>query len=223
MMRTNTKKFKLLQFIGEHKGLRYSELERFICEMNGYDYDTMTTSYERSYIEEFDGQAGTRTMRVVNKPIKVRRHKGIWATNLTSGKNCILKKHCVKNENKRWILNAETQKFVDSLKAPVKSSLEKVTGDDMIKGNSVPVSVTRIQFPFDQEKAARIYNPVINALTPKPVVQAPTVTELIVNLQALQRQSAEFYSGLEILRGSIAENHKEQNILKDSIRSILEI
>jgi hypothetical protein len=92
MMRVNTKKFKLLQFLASRKGTRYMDIERFICEMNGLDYDMKRLS------GFYKGK---------------RAHSGIWATNLTCGRDSILKKHCVKVSG-LWYVNSETKEFIES-------------------------------------------------------------------------------------------------------------
>jgi hypothetical protein len=92
MMRTNTKKFKVLKFLSSRAGTRYMDIERFICEMNGHNYD-------QKILRGF--YAGKR------------RHSGIWSTNLTCGRDSILKKYCYKS-NKLWYVNKETEKFINS-------------------------------------------------------------------------------------------------------------
>ena len=37
--RQGSKSFKVLDFIGSRNGVRYMDIERFICEMNGLNYD----------------------------------------------------------------------------------------------------------------------------------------------------------------------------------------
>lgn len=156
-MRTNTKKFKVLEFIGRHTGVRYSEIERFVCELSGFNYDEMISAWV------WDSKSQD------SKLCKVRRHKGIWGTNLCSGNSSILKGYCEKNSDGRWMLDEVTADFIREyfnqrgnygtiydieyqgpemiiIPKPV-SSLEVPPPSDEIKGNSVPISVTRIQVP----------------------------------------------------------------------------
>jgi hypothetical protein len=160
MMRTNTRKFKVLEFIGSNPmGVRYMDIERFITEqLNGRNYDQMVETRVWDYRKN------------TSKFAMVRRYKGVWGTNLCYGRNAILHKYCVKNDAKRWMLNAGTRDFVQrhtSLAGshpawtPTKSSLEAPLPSDEIKGNSVPVSVHRITIPMDAPTA------VING-TPRP-------------------------------------------------------
>lgn len=114
MMRTNTKKFKLLKFLtSQQQGTRYMDIERFICEMNGFDYD------EKIIRGCYAGK---------------RKHSGIWGTNLTSGRDSILKKYCFKS-NGLWFVNGLTEKFINSNLA----AEEKVPSMQNVTASSQPV------------------------------------------------------------------------------------
>lgn len=68
-----TKKQMLLDEIKARNGMRYSDCQRFVCKLNGYDFDE----------KDSDGK---------------RKYRGFWCTNLTS----ILKK-CKKVGNKYYL------------------------------------------------------------------------------------------------------------------------
>ena len=90
--RATSKKFKVLEFIGSRDGTRYSEIERFICELAGYDYDLKVP------VRRWDCRTGQL------KDAVQRRWKGIWGTNLCYGKDAILHKYCVKGADRKWRL-----------------------------------------------------------------------------------------------------------------------
>lgn len=162
MMRTNTRKFKVLEFIGSSPfGVRYMDIERFIVEvLNGNDYD------KKVQTRVWDYKKNTSRMAMV------RVHKGVWGTNLCYGRDAILHKYCVKNAAKRWTLKKTTAEFIEQhytsigkktniyfhtgpnevikmahVTPPVSMLAKTELPSDEIKGNSVPVSVTR--YPMD--------------------------------------------------------------------------
>ena len=92
--KTGCKTFKVLQCIGSQQGIRYGEIVRFICAINGKNYDAMEPGYSRKT------RAGL--------PMMVRRHRGEWATNLNARRDGILAKYCVKGADKKWYLRADT-------------------------------------------------------------------------------------------------------------------
>ena len=107
-LRTDTKKFQVLEYIGHGAGVTYSMIERFICTMNGLDYDKIEIrpvnfAYNRK----------THNWERLEKPRteKVRVHRGIWGTNLCYGPKSILRAYCKKVDN-LWFLNAETAEFI---------------------------------------------------------------------------------------------------------------
>lgn len=176
-IRTGTKKYKLLQFIGSRDGTRYSEMERFICELNGYDYDLMVPGYRYDYSKR------------VNVKCMTRRWKGIWGTTLCYGKEAILPQHCVKGADKKWRLNEETKRKL-GIKAP--SSLESNFPSDEIQGNSKVVSVTRmVAWPGGNAPQA----PIVAGPATKPIpADAPTIAAPVAvqtpesELQKLEKQ-----------------------------------
>lgn len=138
--RVGSKALRVVRFISIHDGLRYSEIVRFICEMNGLDYDLFLPAMR------WDPRKG----KVVSRP--VRRYAGTWGTNLSSSSTGILKRFCVKGTDRKWRVTAETAALVDALfeikAAPeitqneprihdvLPSSLENDFPSDTISGNS---------------------------------------------------------------------------------------
>jgi hypothetical protein len=151
MMRTNTKKFSVLEFIGSKNGVRYMDIERYLCDLAGYDYDKKVETRVWDY----------RTSK--SKYAMVRQHKGIWGTNLCYGKDAILHKYCVKGMDRKWRLSPETAGFISNHYRTVKpgyfvwtaahensfppSSLDVELPSDTIQGNSVVVSRQLISLP----------------------------------------------------------------------------
>ena len=74
-------------------GLTFGQLQRFVVETNGYDYD------ERIKVRVWDGKD------VVDR--QVRRHRGYWCDALCGssyyGRKGILATHFVKRENKYFL------------------------------------------------------------------------------------------------------------------------
>lgn len=79
-------------------GATFSEIQRFVCSLNGLDYD-----------EKVPGlvwNSATKTLQ--ERP--VRRYRGYWCTNLCglsspySKREGILQKYCVKMPNKHYVL-----------------------------------------------------------------------------------------------------------------------
>jgi hypothetical protein len=159
-MRTNTKKFQVLRYIGTHQGVRAGDIQRFVCSISGLDYDRKEQGWA------WNTKLGTSVPRMV------RVNRGYWCTNLYYGPKSIVKQHCVKID-KRWFLNAETAKLVRDhfntigvgstvYEAPKpvmaavevaipKSSLDTADlPDDTIKGLGETVVVKRITIPVMQ-------------------------------------------------------------------------
>lgn len=96
-----TKVYKALRFISEQKdGAAYSDIQRFICELKGIDFDHRT-------LESWSGKM-------------VRTNRGYYSTNIARWSKVYLTK-----KNKRYFLREEilsqmnVQPQMDNLKAPV--------------------------------------------------------------------------------------------------------
>lgn len=153
-----TKKHRLLQWISERaEGATYSEIQRFICEMGGKDYNEM------EWTEESNGEYFVRTYS--------RRYRGIWSTNLSSGKDPILKNYCAKlkfaDGITRYQVRTDTRMMLDKIKnaaeyaseafpPPKVSSLEKDFPSDEIKNNSKIVSRTILDIEPEKKTAEEI-------------------------------------------------------------------
>lgn len=140
-----TKKAKLLTWMAEQKGVRYGEIQRYICDMNGLNYDQMVDEMVWKEIEMPDGgfrwgPAGTK---------KVRKHKGIWATNLSGGPDPILKNYCFKAGGKWFVTPEVSFKLHVQTRNAVKSSLEQEFKSDEIPNNSKVVERKIIRMMVD--------------------------------------------------------------------------
>jgi hypothetical protein len=100
-MRANTKKFKVLLAIGSSpKGLRFSQIQRFACMLNGHDFDEFVV--EDAFIR-YDSEK----RESVFAPRRKRRWRGFWCTNLQYAGKGILPECCVKVDG-RWMLTQAT-------------------------------------------------------------------------------------------------------------------
>lgn len=98
MPAASTKKFKVLQFIGSKGEARFNEIQRFICEMNGRDYD------------EFIKAPVYKGGKIV-KYLSKRRNRGYWVTTLCQGPKAILTVYCQKNHlDNTWRLKPAVAK-----------------------------------------------------------------------------------------------------------------
>ena len=97
--RSGTISRQVLEFIGERDGSRYSDIVRFICELQGKNYDTMETVF------------AYRNGRRIQVPS--RRWRGWWSTNLCHGESALLKKYCDKGEDRKWRLTPETSELIN--------------------------------------------------------------------------------------------------------------
>jgi stress response protein SCP2 len=90
-----TKKMVVLGFIAEAtNGRTFSEIQRFVVELNGKNYDEME--------DKLAWDAVNNCTKVIGK---VRRYRGYWSTNLTGygGSGGMLGKHCVKIKGRYYI------------------------------------------------------------------------------------------------------------------------
>lgn len=116
-MRKSTKKQAILGFIAESKnGRRFGEIQRFICELNGYNYDEF--AYERDYNHmptPMGGPSPYDTNRMGPwKVFRKRRFRGYYCTSLTGywspvTRSCsgMLGEHCTK-VNGRYFIKDKT-------------------------------------------------------------------------------------------------------------------
>lgn len=88
--RTGTITRRLLEFVSRHNGVRFGQMQRFICEISGLDYDQMEV------VTEWGGKKKT-----------VRRFRGWWCTNLCYGEDAVCRKYLAKKDGK-WYLNEVT-------------------------------------------------------------------------------------------------------------------
>lgn len=145
-----SKKFKLLVWMMNRPYTAYGEIQRFLCELNDLDYDQMTTENvwkkapvgsDRNYVK-----AGTK---------QVRMHRGIWATNLSSGRDPILRNYCERIYSGGKYLGWAVKPLVAmqlhvKLKAEGhKSSLEATFPSDEIPNNSKVVERKVIRMTVD--------------------------------------------------------------------------
>lgn len=93
-----TKSACILQAIGDSRdGLRFGEIQRKICEMNGLNYDSVETSW---------GSRGTSGRR---------RYRGYWCDHLLGWRHYpprqgLLYKFCIKGPDGRWRLKFKVGK-----------------------------------------------------------------------------------------------------------------
>jgi hypothetical protein len=121
-----TKKAQLLVWIAEQKGVRYGQIQRFICEeLSGMDYDE---TVEEPVWKQFKSDCGNYTDWKKIGTKKVRVHRGIWATNLSSGKDPILKNYCFKAGGK-WFVTPEVslKLYIQAKNAAIKSDTVTTT------------------------------------------------------------------------------------------------
>lgn len=103
--RKGTKTLQLLEFMAESGGLRFSEIQRFIVELAGKDYDEM--EQQSCWPRLPNGQLTKRT---------VRRWRGWWCTNLCYGPDSILHKYCEKGPDNLWYLKMKTKDLLAETK-----------------------------------------------------------------------------------------------------------
>jgi hypothetical protein len=122
---------------------KYSEIQRFLCELNGLDYDQMTT--EQVWKK---APAGSGRNYICTGEKQVRMYRGIWATNLSSGRDPILRNYCertyVGGKYLGWSVKPEVIERLMGKLAKKPSSLEKTFPSDEIPNNSRVVERTII-------------------------------------------------------------------------------
>ena len=140
-----TKKFRLLVLMAQNGIMKYSEIQRCICEMSGKDYDEMDT--QKKY-QKSRGPYSTYPWDVVGTK-QVRAHRGIWATNLSSGRDPILRNYCERvyknGKLQGWAVKPTVIEAINKLTQTPKSSLEQDFKSDEIPNNSKVVERRVIQ------------------------------------------------------------------------------
>jgi hypothetical protein len=149
-----SKKFKLLSWMASRNVTTYGEIQRFLCELNGYDYDQMTTAqvWKKSTV------ADRRYVCTGTK--QVRMYRGIWATNLSSGRDPILRNYCerlyVGGKYLGWVVQHEVKEMIKEKLVVPSSMLEKTFPSDEIPNNSKVVSVKHITIPIGEKPVRKI-------------------------------------------------------------------
>lgn len=137
--RAGSLSLQILEFIGSKTGVRYGDIQRFICEKQGKDYDLMIPGiiYDRK----------TRS----TKNVQVRRWKGIWGTNLCHGPSALLNKYCVKGEgDKLWHLSADTANLIaDKYDAEGKGRMVYFTNGQPLRPLKAEPDLNQIHIPAD--------------------------------------------------------------------------
>lgn len=202
-----TKKFKVLEFIGYHQGVKYSQIQRFICKMNGLDYYA-----KRPALKYINGEI---------KEISIRKHTGIWSNNLTNGKKSILKQYCVKNSSNLWILNQQAAKMIATLSSchksvtsknvPFESVLENC--NDTVKKDSKVASVESIQIKMES-------SPILKKQDNAVDLEFITAVRDLDMLRIQEKQIAE---QLAILQIKLLEIKIRKNELKKFISTKLDL
>ena len=136
--KTGTKTRSLLEFVGRHDGVRFTDMQKFLCELSDRDWEA------RESVPVYKRSSNVPGAWVANGTKTVRVHRGWWSTNL-SGPDGICKRYLAKKDG-RWYLNERTAGLMRGLAnlsgqgytiySVGMSSLEKIHGDDTIKGSS---------------------------------------------------------------------------------------
>lgn len=210
-----TKKARLLEWMSQGEpGVHYSEIQRFICEMNDLDYDEMVSEPIWKQVKSECGNY-TDWNRVGTK--KVRKHKGIWATNLCSGDDPILKNYCYKSGGK-WYVNHEVKlKLHIREKKAIMSSLEQEFKSDEIPNNSKVVERKIICMTVDGKDIGE------QTMTSNPDQRALTaITNIAGQIFAVNRALEEASEMIEKLTVRQNELAQESVKLKESMFMWLE-
>lgn len=138
--KTGTKTRSLLEFVARHNGVRFTDMQKFLCELSGVDWEKREAvpNWKFNNTRGVYEKVGTRTMRV---------NRGWWCTNLTSGRDCICRKYLAK-KNGLWYINEDVATLMRGLSnsmgksgviysvGAVHSSLEANLKPDTIHGSS---------------------------------------------------------------------------------------
>ena len=98
--RTGTITRRLLEFVSRHNGVRFGQMQRFICEISGLDYDQME-------VVDVWARDASKPNGWGGKKKTVRRFRGWWCTNLCYGEDAVCRKYLAKKDGK-WYLNEAT-------------------------------------------------------------------------------------------------------------------
>ena len=151
-----SKKFKLLAWMADRNVTTYGEIQRFLCEMNGKNYNQMETIGTGKAIYENGRYVGWK--KTGDRQVRVNR--GIWATNLSSGRDPILHNYCermfVDGNLQGWVVKVSVKEAIKEKLSPKKSSLEKTFPSDEIQNNSKVVSVKHVNIPIGEKPTRKI-------------------------------------------------------------------
>lgn len=220
---------QILEFIGSKTGVRYGDIQRFICEKQGKDYDLMVpaTIYDRK----------TRS----TKEIRVRRWKGIWGTNLCHGPNALLNKYCVKGEgDKLWHLSADTANLIaDKYDAeglgrmvyftngqplrPLKEVSDQIhIPADLppVRSNPAPAKTftTRFEDHYDSKTGERYVRVIA-----EPVSKQLDAMELIEKMNEARQLTDRAQANLDAARSTYERALEAQSKLEDLVRQALNL
>lgn len=98
--KTGTITRSILEFVSRHNGVRFTEIQKFIVERAGRDWE------KRERIPVYKYNRSTHRY-VANGSKQVRAYRGYWCTNLCSGPDSVCRKYLAKRDG-RWYLNEST-------------------------------------------------------------------------------------------------------------------
>lgn len=189
---------QILEFIGSKTGVRYGDIQRFICEKQGKDYDLMVP---RTVVDYKTGE---------KKISAERRWKGIWGTNLCHGRNALLHKYCVKGMDKRWHLSPETANLIaDMYDAEGLGRMVYFTNGlplRPLKEETVEVPAEPVRFEFEKR--------------PEP---KKSVGELIALLQEARAALKQAETNLNDARQNYSRALELESKAADAVREALEL
>lgn len=98
---------QILEFVSRHNGVRFTEIQKFICEISGLDWEKreVISTWKRDSQSGLWGRGPNKT---------VRAYRGWWCTNLCYGPDSVCRKYLAKRDG-RWFLNEETAQAIRDL------------------------------------------------------------------------------------------------------------
>lgn len=97
--KTGTITRSILEFVSRHNGVRFTEIQKFIVERAGLDWEKRESiPVFKKNVDRYWIKTGTKT---------VRAYRGYWCTNLCSGPDSVCRKYLAKRDG-RWYLNEST-------------------------------------------------------------------------------------------------------------------